>query len=233
MERKRQKVFVILFGPPASGKGRMVTELGLEFPSLVHINVDAIVARMVSQAKAEAKAVRRVNTSRPQPTENSQKQYWNLRKLANAENDRSLHSNIEKQANIAFETTGRNVDWLVNTLLPRLQSDGYRIILAVPLVLTREMSKRCASREQEADCSIDYLSGVKRAGFANFAKTAAAAHEVRVYDNNTGDMTLLYRELCRTPTCTTALVYDAKNANANANANAGQVQQYMSMKCRR
>ncbi len=181
------KYFIINYGPPASGKGsiknNISNKLGIE--DYIDIDVDKIVIDICKKEKNE-------NCDNM-----NQEQYMYYRKRKDAINadeisDNQLHESLQDGKNIIWETTGNNIEWIINTYIPLIRKYDYKIILSLPIVQLETIIKRCNLRKQAANCSKDYLEKVRNNSYKNFEYLAFYCDVVLIYNNNNSDPYIIY-----------------------------------------
>lgn len=177
-----ERIFVINYGPPASGKSSIKTNkyiLKLLDKRFTDINVDTIVADLFLKSGVSSELTQEV--------------YFKLRKDADEESDNMLVNSIIDRHNIVWETTGRDKSW-IKYVIDFIKQYGYRILLVIPMVYLLEEQKRCKLRKQAANCSLEYLSDIRTKSYNNFESIAHESDQTIVFDNNR-KLFLLYDSL--------------------------------------
>lgn len=172
-------VFVIKYGPPASGKGSCLDKFNTEAEKMgdftpsnfVDINVDDVVKKLDVD-----------NTVMVNPDN-----YWNFRKDANKIADMAMEKSFQNKLNIMFETTGNNLDetWLMEALISPAKKNNYKILVVYPLVPVNDLIVRSAKRAELIGRSPEeeaIRSSAKNAA-NNILKLVRLVDKVIIYDN--------------------------------------------------
>ena len=177
MENKYSKYFIINYGPPASGKGSIKTKIFeyLEIKDYVDVNVDNFVVKKCEEDNTANISI--CNTM-------NQEQYKKYRVKADELSDYTLNKGLEEGKHILWETTGNSVDWTISTYIPLAKKHGYKIVISFPIVKYATIKSRCENRAQAANCSTDYLTGMRNNSYKNFKKISPYCDIVLIYDNN-------------------------------------------------
>jgi predicted ABC-type ATPase len=130
-------LFIIKYGPPASGKNTVMKLLHNYFPSLNHDStVDADLDVIISEMP-EFK----------QDKSNRQEAYQRWKPLGMEIMDDLIRQATLIPCNVTFETTGKSIAWTV-PLIKQMISIGYRIVLMYPLVQLTQLIARAKQREK-------------------------------------------------------------------------------------
>lgn len=125
--------FYIKYGPPASGKGSIMSRVlekdGLNEESLVTVDVDAIIQNNADYA-SERRRIEKVkdDVKRKKMLQNL---YFQFRKQADVISDNVLDAALLKDLDIAWETTGAKVAWTIKEI-NRIKRHGYVIKIIYP-----------------------------------------------------------------------------------------------------
>ena len=175
-----RKIFIVGYGPPASGKSGIVhtlqhdkafTDLHVTEENTVSMNVDAVFQNKESPLyygtqlhKLHASRVLKDN-----PNKRDQRLYSTYRHIADQLNDLLFWKSLALGYNIYFETTGWSVEW-VNTFIHYAHRAGYSCVVCYPFVTTVELLKRIHARKEQVGRDDKYVhESVKRAQ-TNIAK---------------------------------------------------------------
>jgi predicted ABC-type ATPase len=135
-------VFLIKYGPPASGKGRCLDNFhkfaemyGFDSQNYIDVNVDAFVDKLDIH-----------NEIKQDP-----EVYWKYRPIANKIGDAILSQCFSQRKHVVLEMTGGNVDqhWLNATLIEPARKEKYTIIVVYPLVPKNILIERSEARAKE------------------------------------------------------------------------------------
>lgn len=172
-------VFVIKYGPPASGKGSCLDKFNSEAEKIgdfttsnfVDINVDDIVTKLDVDKTILA----------------DPNNYWNFRKDANQIADAAMAKSFQNKLNIMFETTGNNLDenWLMNDLINPAKKNNYKILVVYPLVPSDVLVERSAKRAESIGRSPEEeaIRTSARNASKNILKLIRVVDRVIIYDN--------------------------------------------------
>ena len=135
-------VFVIKYGPPASGKNSLLSLLYKYIPSLQdeNVTVDADLDRIIADLPGFQDDLKVAPEDRLQI-------YQKWRSVGMEVMDNMIRRAALIPCNIIFETTGYSVSWTV-PLIRQLISQGYHIVLMFPLVQEKELVRRAELREK-------------------------------------------------------------------------------------
>lgn len=160
--KRGRPIFYVIYGPPGSGKGFIVSKLLPDPRDYVHIDVDAIVM-----------------------TQSNGDDYWDWRKAADAISDAILERATLAKLSIVWETTGSNVAY-ATAIIKCMRLCGYRTVLLYPLAprcrLYGRVRHRYASSGQPHP-SRDAIEEMATKALNNFPQTQSACDAVEVYDN--------------------------------------------------
>lgn len=181
----KHSYFIIKYGPPASGKNFIVSDLQerLSIRTYIDIDVDSYVKHLVTESMKDT-----INDVIDQQT------YWSFRKQADTISDAVLHNALEKGDHIMWETTGNSVEWTIDNVIPLVRKHQYQIVLAFPFSTLTTMQKRCKSRAQAAICTKRYLGNIKSNSDENFVKLYEYCDYVYIYFNDDDELKLIFEK---------------------------------------
>ncbi len=145
--------FFVAYGPPASGKSRIVPVLRDRIPEEfgqldepVSVNVDDIFES--GEVGALYKTYRRQIIDRygDRSERYTQRLYFYLRWVADQISDSILNRALAGHYNVLWETTGQS-DWPAHEI-GRISSYGYRTVVAYPLASTKTLIERARLRAE-------------------------------------------------------------------------------------
>ncbi len=134
-------LFIIKYGPPASGKNTCMKLLrdhltGLDQGSTVDADLDVI----ISQIPGFQKDI--------QQHMSKQEAYQKWRSLGMEMMDDLIRQATLIPCHITFETTGSSIDWTI-PLIKQMISLGYRIVIMYPLVQVEKLIQRANIRQKQ------------------------------------------------------------------------------------
>ena len=185
-------IFVILFGPPGSGKSYFAQHHlpRIKGQRYVHVSVDQVVAETPEYIQHHA-----ILMQQQQQKDNDSSLQTDLLTLAsrlydivrnrigNDATDYLLERAIAGGYSIIFETTGTKkesiTDWLIPTILERVHRLGYRSLLIWPVVSLTTMQRRVIARNVRdlRPISVAELPGMQSACSENFKILKEVVHE--------------------------------------------------------
>jgi predicted ABC-type ATPase len=182
-----QKYFFIKYGPPASGKGGIMNKVlqkkNIDQKTLVTVEVDSIIEQMDGFVQHRDNIVKAKNIDN---NEQLQILYWKYRKIADNIADGVLNKALLENFNIAWETTGFQIDWTVSEI-NRIKKLGYTIVLVYPIVPTHMLISRAKERAlksgQIAKPSKQIQNSVEKAAL-NATRLIPYVDEALIYDNS-------------------------------------------------
>ena len=150
-----RKVFVVGYGPPASGKSRIITSLNsVQFKDLhvthsntIEMNVDDVFQSKTSPLYYGDIKHRLNRTNRLTISDDvrNARLYSTYRHMADQLNDAVYWKSLALGYNIYFETTGWSVDW-VNQFIHTSHRAGYTCVVCYPYVDTPALIERILAR---------------------------------------------------------------------------------------
>ena len=196
-----RKVFIVGYGPPASGKSNIITSLNhpalpqLKDLHVTHNNTIEMDVDKVFQGKHSplyfGKLKKRVENDtqlKIPPNVRNARLYSTYRHIADQLNDAVYWKSLALGYNIYFETTGWSVEWL-NTFIHNSHRAGYTCVVCYPYVSTPELVKRIKARETtQIGRSVDEIQeSVSRAqeNLQNIALDTEFGDRLVVFDNRT------------------------------------------------
>lgn len=192
----------IMYGPPASGKGRVLGDLGIA--DFVNVNLDDIIQNNIGfiedinqlgckQFYAEYSDKCDVLPNKKDKIKLCSDVYM---KYKNSGGDnwstvlflRAVHA----RNNIVYETTGRSVDWFISNDLPILRKAGYEFIIIYPLVKNDILFERSCQRARKHGryISPEFIKSISDVAPTNLQKMISILkefgikYELHLYDNN-------------------------------------------------
>lgn len=133
-------LFIIKYGPPASGKNTCINLLrehltGLDQGSTVDADLDVIISQIPGFQNDSVQM-------------SKQDAYQKWRSLGMEMMDDLIRQATLIPCHITFETTGSSIDWTV-PLIKQMISLGYRIVIMYPLVQVDKLIQRAKIRQQQ------------------------------------------------------------------------------------
>lgn len=204
------KKFIIAYGPPASGKSRIIDfvkqEFGLSENSIVEINVDSIVEsdplyqNEIHQCKSGFSQYENVEKVPNELFTKCADIYSKYRKPADAISTDLLKLSSQKGLNIIYEMTGRSIDWLLQNDIPELEKStfSYDIIIVYYAVRLEELVKRAFGRSKKIGRMIhrDILAQIVTSAEANFIELVSKHNfQSFIIDNNNFDSRIIFKNI--------------------------------------
>lgn len=151
-KESEEPIFIIGFGPPGSGKSRVVDEVGkiysnINWSNTIDTNVD-FVFQNTKQWKRQSQEIQEMDVSQEKKKEYSQKLYTTYRYFSDQISDLVLYKALGENYNLYFETTGFSVDWLLN-LAKHIKNLGYTLVCVYPFVKTEIIRERLIKRQHQ------------------------------------------------------------------------------------
>lgn len=177
-----QPVFIITYGPPASGKGSCQDKFfglgeknGFDRNNYYSIDVDYLVELLDKDGLVKQKA----------------DNYWIFRSAADEIAYKLMKHGMETKKHLVFETTGNKVDldWYQKEIFSPLKQQGYYIMVTYPLVPVEVLVERAHKRAEKIGRlpTDDYIRMVARNAASNLAKLIKNVDAIIIFDNSTND----------------------------------------------
>jgi predicted ABC-type ATPase len=173
-------VFIIKYGPPASGKGTCLDTFytfaqnyGFDSNNFINIDVDYFVEKLDSK-----------KTVKTDPGN-----YWKFRGTADKISDTLLSKCFDQKKHAVLEMTGSSVDqkWLTKSIVNPARKNNYTIIVVYPLVpkddLVTRSNKRAASIGRRPDPN--YIINTATQAAQNIKTLNKVVDHLIIYDNTT------------------------------------------------
>lgn len=183
-------VFMITYGPPASGKSSALNlvceDLGVDPKSVVGVLIDDVVERTPGYLETSREVWDRYqDKDDPQLTKELGDVYFDYRKTFGILGETVLNTAIARRNNIAWETTGANIDWTVKTI-NEAKLQGYLVVLIYPFVFLDDLKKRAvlrSNREHPRRPPESFINMSFENAQNNFKKVLNKVDSAYVYDN--------------------------------------------------
>lgn len=193
-----RKVFIVGYGPPASGKSRIITSLNnsalpeelkhVTDRNTIKMDVDKVFQGETSPlyfGKEKKLVEQDTRLSSDVPTRNA-RMYSTYRHIADQLNDAVYWKSLALGYNIYFETTGWSVKWL-NKFIDNSHEAGYTCVVCYPYVDTPNLVKRVLARSSQIGRSTDDIQDSVSRSQNNLKKIALDSENfgdrVIVFDN--------------------------------------------------
>lgn len=142
-------LFFISYGPPGSGKSKMMTQVLKNFRipknRCVFLLVDDIVEKIPGYLEKSQDIVER-HKDEQELQNNLSKLYMTYRdKYGDILSDSILDRSLVEKYHVVWETTGHSIDWALKTI-DRVRRSGYSVILVYPFVGGANLLKRVEHR---------------------------------------------------------------------------------------
>jgi hypothetical protein len=150
--KPKKPVFIIGYGPPASGKGSIIKMLSRLRPELNIVEKNTINGGLVdkiiqdthqwNQAKTN---IKKLCKTKKKHIEYNQKLYSTFRYFADQISDQILYKAAAERWNIYWETTGWNNDYVIH-FSHMMKKMGYKTICVYPYVYEKDILDRAKQR---------------------------------------------------------------------------------------
>lgn len=202
VQPSQRPVFILKYGPPASGKSscnpkflEAAASLGdVDAKTLVDANVDEVVDDLDVNGLTRQRPFNEVV-------------YAQLRILADKIVDSVVDTAIKTKKNLALEITGKSLDmsWFRKQLVEPMRKNGYKILIVYPLVPLQTLLQRNEERgeklgRQPAD---DVIRQSVQAAAFHLGQLLPVVDAVMVYDNRSTTEKCAHEIIhCRSGQCT-------------------------------
>lgn len=179
--KPERPTFVLLYGPPGSGKSYTLNQTllkeHLKRETFVEVNVDDI----VSIHPDYQQLLKRCNQNNQCRVDVYQK----IRKFADVVSTSLFEFAVERKLNIQMETTGRSIEWICNNFMPKLTN--YYKILIYPLANEKTLIDRVDERSKVSDRQLStdnfkevYIAPAQK----NFKTLSSVFDKTVIYNGN-------------------------------------------------
>jgi len=182
--------FLVVFGPPGSGKTRIVQKVfrnqHARRKNYAEIMVDRMLTRITSyRTQMDGLLHNRSLFDDDEFLRRSQAIYGRFRPLVKYFSNMLLDIALRQHLNVLFETTGSNISLTIQTVMAAKKL-GYDIQVVFPYVTTNVLLERVDKRNQKIGRAIPrfMVQAMARDAQKNFLELLQFADRADLYDNN-------------------------------------------------
>ncbi len=185
-------VFIITYGPPASGKSvilkRLMKDLDIHEDRIVKVLVDEIV-ESIPEYKKQIKRIVKKHKESIQSAEAQQAlqeaYFKHRRESGDLLSDTILYKAMSLKYHIVWETTGNAHEWILKTI-QEARTNGYLIFLVYPFVEEEQLIERASKRarlETPRQPPVERITANVKNAQRNFEIISKYTDKSILYDN--------------------------------------------------